>query len=318
MYELVDAIIESSVVKGPDKATLIALAKHVNRDRYNNSGDTEVWAGYATLIVEAGYSERTVQRALAKLEVQGIIHCTRTGTGKASSHYTIDMSRVVREATQGSQSAERVVREATQGSQSSYQNSNKTSNKKKEDNQEQEHCLPVSTCSSFLETETPNPVDQEKLEWAKGNTPYPVWAGWKKFTSNPKSFRTACLNSVEFNEQFSERIKKSSKKDRGYSQAPAQFGRGSGLAEEVAAELAAGRQCPEEFRRVPSSPKRTWCPHGILSFNWIEDCGACERAAHPAVSVKEAILQRPAPSPLTKAEHMFDGVDLDALEFDET
>jgi len=150
-WQEVALIIESPLFKGPEKAVLIALAHHINHDRFIASGDTEVWPAYPTLVEYSGWSESTVQRTLIKLEADGIIKCTFKGVGKQSSRYTIEMTRVVTEPTQdvgqtwstpGSESESRVggattqssqrvsgvVREPTQSSQSDYQTEKITEN----------------------------------------------------------------------------------------------------------------------------------------------------------------------------------------------
>jgi len=75
--------------------------------------------------------------------------------------------------------------------------------KKKVNGNEQKQRSSVSPFVSKPETsgETPEPPD-ERFEWAKKHK------FWSKFTTNPKSFKTGCLDSEEFNQQFRERKQK--------------------------------------------------------------------------------------------------------------
>jgi hypothetical protein len=92
-FELVDAMIESDKYKGPVKAVLIALCRHISYERYINSryADTEVWPGYETLARESGWSKKVVGRSIAKLESDGVVETISPGVGKDSAHYLIHL-----------------------------------------------------------------------------------------------------------------------------------------------------------------------------------------------------------------------------------
>jgi len=69
-------------VEGPAKAVLIVLADHANDDFWSSFPSQE------TIAFEAGVSRRTVQRALAKLQAEGLVEIEgRSGTqyGRASN-----------------------------------------------------------------------------------------------------------------------------------------------------------------------------------------------------------------------------------------
>jgi hypothetical protein len=60
------------LLRGPEKGVALALASHVNSSR-PFPRVCEVWASVTTIAGEAGYSERTVRRALEKLERLGYL-----------------------------------------------------------------------------------------------------------------------------------------------------------------------------------------------------------------------------------------------------
>ncbi len=99
-WQEVQSVIESPLLKGPEKAVLVALAHHINHRRFVESGNTEVWPAYPTLMIYAGLSESAVQQALKSLIAKGVVTKTFQGVGRRSSRYTIDISRVGSPTTQ--------------------------------------------------------------------------------------------------------------------------------------------------------------------------------------------------------------------------
>jgi hypothetical protein len=93
-YIIRDALLKSNCYKGPVKAVLYAMASHINQERWEKSGDTEVWAGYKRLMLESGYSKRVVIRCIKRLVADDIVMVMSTGSGKATSHYKLYLGKL--------------------------------------------------------------------------------------------------------------------------------------------------------------------------------------------------------------------------------
>ena len=66
-YKIVDEIIVQTLFESPDKWVLASLARHASDD------ERTAWPSVRTMALQAGVSERTVQRALREYEKLGII-----------------------------------------------------------------------------------------------------------------------------------------------------------------------------------------------------------------------------------------------------
>jgi DNA-binding transcriptional regulator YhcF (GntR family) len=66
-YKIVDEIIGQTLFESPDKWVLASLARHANDE------ERIAWPSVSTMALQAGVSERTVQRALRKYEKLGAI-----------------------------------------------------------------------------------------------------------------------------------------------------------------------------------------------------------------------------------------------------
>lgn len=93
-YIIRDALLKSNWYKGPVKAVLYAMVSHINQERWEKSGDTEVWAGYKRLMLESGYSKRVVIRCIKRLLADDVVVVISTGNGKETSHYKLYLGKL--------------------------------------------------------------------------------------------------------------------------------------------------------------------------------------------------------------------------------
>jgi hypothetical protein len=66
-YVVVDQVFDLDIPHTP-KAVLFSLARAVNHERYEESGDTRCWPSQATIAREIGVTPRTVRSAVKYLE----------------------------------------------------------------------------------------------------------------------------------------------------------------------------------------------------------------------------------------------------------
>jgi DNA-binding transcriptional regulator YhcF (GntR family) len=66
-YKIVDEVIGQTLFEAPDKWVLASLARHANDE------ERIAWPSVKTMALQAGVSERTVQRALREYEKIGVI-----------------------------------------------------------------------------------------------------------------------------------------------------------------------------------------------------------------------------------------------------
>jgi hypothetical protein len=93
-YIIRDALLNSNWYKGPVKAVLYAMVSHINQERWEKSGDTEVWAGYKRLMLESGYSKRVVIRCIKRLLADDVVVVISIGNGKETSHYRLYLGKL--------------------------------------------------------------------------------------------------------------------------------------------------------------------------------------------------------------------------------
>jgi hypothetical protein len=93
-FYIVDAVLEWDRYKNPTKAVLVALCQCINEERYQASGDTEVWPGTKRLIQLSGCSYNTVRRSIDRLEADGIITVLSEGVGAETAHYVIHVAHI--------------------------------------------------------------------------------------------------------------------------------------------------------------------------------------------------------------------------------
>jgi hypothetical protein len=196
----------------------------------------EAWPGHLTIKAEIGLDPDTARKAAKRLSALDVLTIHETGyKDRASKTYVVDYVRIAEylgdavgeSPTPGAsitdpQSADYappVGDLPTQGRRSTHRTGIQQEQKKNVNGNEQKQRSSVSPFVSTPETsgETPEPPD-ERFEWAKKHK------FWSKFTTNPKSFKTGCLDSEEFNQQFAERKKKSAKSSNGSDLHKAAYG----------------------------------------------------------------------------------------------
>ena len=93
-FYVVDAVLEWDRYKNPTKAVLLALCSCINEDRYQASGDTEVWPGTKRLMLLTGCSRDTTRRCIERLEQDGVITILSEGAGTETTHYIIHIAHI--------------------------------------------------------------------------------------------------------------------------------------------------------------------------------------------------------------------------------
>jgi hypothetical protein len=93
-FYIVDAILEWDRYKNPTKAVLVALCSCINEERYQASGNTEVWPGTKKLMHLSGCSYNTVRRCVERLEQDGVVTILSEGVGTETAHYLIHVAHI--------------------------------------------------------------------------------------------------------------------------------------------------------------------------------------------------------------------------------
>ena len=93
-FYVVDAVLKWDRYKNPTKAVLLALCSCINEERYQASGDTEVWPGTKRLMLLTGCSRDTIRRCIERLEQDGVITILSEGVGTETTHYIIHIAHI--------------------------------------------------------------------------------------------------------------------------------------------------------------------------------------------------------------------------------
>jgi hypothetical protein len=93
-FYVVDAVLKWDRYKNPTKAVLLALCSCINEERYQASGDTEVWPGTKRLMLLTGCSRDTIRRCIERLEQDGVITILSEGAGTETTHYIIHIAHI--------------------------------------------------------------------------------------------------------------------------------------------------------------------------------------------------------------------------------
>jgi hypothetical protein len=219
------------------------LAFRGNDEERDNAERGEAWPGQTTIAADLGIEKKYIPKIVKRLGEIGILGCAGDYKDRTSLTYFIHYDKIAElmgvnptppESPQGLKEPLGGVNPTpveglkeplvgvglTPGGRSENPRTGielELEKKNINGNKQKQRSSVSSICSFETTGETPVPPDeQQKLEWAKGLTPYPCWIGWKKFTDNPKSFRKACLESETFNNQFRDRMKKPAKGEKGY------------------------------------------------------------------------------------------------------
>jgi len=147
--------------------------------------------------------------------------------------------------------------------------------------------------------ETPTtPIETQKLNWAKAHK------FWKKFTSNPKSFRKGCLDSEEFNQQFADRepAKRNFLMDKIKQQeAEAEIDVEDLPGFEPEVEPDPEPQPKPDFSGAVKTDPAGCSIHGkyYWSPTWEKDCPVCNELHRPATPEEWKALKKRRPVPVT-------------------